>query len=188
VLHLKSGRNVQRSAFCLLFTFSSYYVLHAVLCVLNPVFYLHACMMSGNGVIRWMTWNMLHKESSLTDVVTYLRSAELRDGYLCQTSTVCLYRFIGDCIPIPQQPNIHRHIHGLSTLVEVTNKTLCTTFVQLECLKTRGTSCGSGSRLSARWWRSILFSPVNIMLAMLHYFSSVCLRGQMRGPLEAQTH
>jgi len=47
-----------------------------VLYVVNTVFYLHACMMSGNGVMRWMTSDILHKESSLTVAVTYLSSAE----------------------------------------------------------------------------------------------------------------
>jgi len=90
--------------------YSLYCVLHAVLHAVNTVFYLHACMMSGNGVIRWMISDILQKESSLTDVVTDLSSAEFRDGYLWQTSTVCLYRFIGDCSHIPEQPDIHRHI------------------------------------------------------------------------------
>jgi len=143
-------------------------------------------MMSGNSVIRWTTSDILHKESSLTDVVTDLSSAEFRDGYLWQTSTVCLYRFIGDCNHIPEQPDIHRHIQWLSTLVEVTNQTLCTTFVQMECLKAQSPPCGCGSRLSARWWQWILFSPVNVMLAMVHYCSSV-VRGRMRDPLQAQT-
>jgi hypothetical protein len=63
--------------------------------VVNTVLYRHACVLPGNGVIRWKTSDVLHNESSLTAVVTYLGSAEFRDGYLCQTSTVCLDRFIG---------------------------------------------------------------------------------------------
>ena len=65
--------------------------------------------------------------------------------------------FIGDCNHIPKQPNVHRHIQGLSTLVAVTNQTPCT-FVQMECIEARGASCScDSSRLATRWW--ILLSP-----------------------------